>query len=314
VSADAPRRIWLDGALVPWEKATVHVLSHGLQRGSLVFDYMSVHETPRGVAIFRLPEHVERLLRSAELIGLPLDLAAPDLSAAIVETVRANPGASAVKISAYLPSIEVDVVPQDPRVSVAIAAYDPMRDVIRQRPGKFPLRPTLRIWIEKQRRNRRQDIVPPQAKTSANYVSAMAAKWAARKSGYDEVLLLDEDGFVAEGPTTNVFLVDAEGTLRTPPEEKVLHGITRRSILELAKHEGVAAAESRLRPEELGAAAEVFLTGTTMLVWPVESVDGRSVGDGEPGPVTRMLRERFAKVVSGTDPAFEHWLTPVDEA
>jgi branched-chain amino acid aminotransferase len=256
---------------------------------------------------------VERFLRSAELVGLPLRLDAPAIEAAILETVRANPGATAVKISAYLASVEVDVVPMDERISVAIAAYDPLQDVIQRNPGQFHFRPQLRIWIEKDRRNRRWDIVPPQAKVAANYVSPMMAKWAARKAGYDEILLVDEQGFVAEGPTTNVFLVDDAGTLRTPPEEQVLLGVTRRSILEIAKHEGIPVAESRVRPEELREAAEVFLTGTTAGVWPVESVDDRRIGNGEPGPLTTRLRERFAQVVSGRDPAFHHWLTVAGE-
>jgi len=311
---DAPeRRIWLDGALVPWSQATVHVLSHSLQRGSLIFDYTSVHETPRGPAIFRLSEHLERFRRSAWIVGLPLVQDVEELERAVLETVRANPGATAVKISAYLPSIEVDVVPQDDHVAVAIAAYDPIRDVILKKPGEQPFRPSLRVWVEKERRNRRDDILPPQAKAAAQYLSPMAAKWDARRRGYDEVLLLDLDGYVAEGPTTNVFLVDPDRKLRTPPEDRVLHGITRRSILELAKHDGIPALEVRVRPEELAHAREVFLTGTSAGVWPVVSIDGHPVGGGEPGPITLKLRERFAQVVGGRDPDFVAWLTPVAE-
>jgi branched-chain amino acid aminotransferase len=313
VSADRPRpvsrKIWIDGELLPWDQATVHVLSHSHQRGSLIFDYMSVHETRRGPAVFRMREHVERLLRSAELVGLPLTWGAEAIGEGIVASVRANPGARAVKVSAYMPSIEVDVVPMDDRVALAIAAYDPIADVIRRNPGRYRHPETLSIWIEKQRRNRREDIVPAQAKVAANYVSPMIAKWAARRAGYDEILLVDEDGYVAEGPTTNVFWVDAQGTLRTPPEDKVLLGVTRRSILEIAKHDGLAVAESRVRPQELVRAAEVFLTGTSAGVWAVSAIDGHPIGEGAPGPVSRRLRERFDQVVSGGDPAFEHWLT-----
>jgi branched-chain amino acid aminotransferase len=307
------RRIWIDGRLVPWAEATVHVLSHSLQRGSLIFDYLSVHPTPRGEAIFRLPEHVERFLRSAEIVGLPLERGRAELQAAVVETVRANPGARAVKLSAYLPSIEVDVVPQDPRVAVAIAAYDPVEDVIRRNPGAWLRRATVRLWVEKERRNRRDDIVPPQAKVAANYTSPMYAKWAARRRGYDEVLLVDEEGFAAETPTANLFYVDQEGVLRTPPERKVLLGVTRLSILELAKHEGLACAETRVRPEELMRAAEVFLTGTTAGVWPGESIDDRPLAAPVPGPVGARLRDRFVSVSGGEDPAFHHWLTFVEE-
>jgi len=289
------------------------VLSHSLQRGSLIFDYMSVHETPRGAAIFRLREHVERFQHSAELTGLPLGLSGLAIEAAIVETARANPGATAIKVSAYLPSIEVDVVPMDARVSVAVAAYDPLEDVIRRNPGSFPIKPALSLWVEKQRRSRREDIMPPQAKVAANSASAMVAKWAARRAGYDEIVLVDEEGFVAEAPTSNLFWVDGDGALHTPPEQRVLLGVTRRSILEIARHDGLAVGEARVRPEELMKAAEVFLTGTTAGVWPVASIDEQPIGEETPGPLTSQLRKRFYQVTSGRAPEFEHWLTFVEE-
>jgi branched-subunit amino acid aminotransferase/4-amino-4-deoxychorismate lyase len=143
------RQIWIDGEFRPWADAQVHVLSHSLQRGSLVFDYMSVHGSSRGAAVFRLREHVQRFLRSVELVGLPLDAKPAALEAAILETVRRNPGATAVKICAYLPSIEVDVVPLDEHVAVAIAAYDPGADVIAYKPVKPRVSPLLRLWIER---------------------------------------------------------------------------------------------------------------------------------------------------------------------
>jgi branched-chain amino acid aminotransferase len=272
---------------------------------------MSVYETPLGPAVFRMPEHVVRLLHSAELVGLPLTLDARAIEAGILETVRANPGATAVKVSAYLPSIEVDVVPLDPHVAVAIAAYDPQADVNAGKPTQPHKPSTLKIWIEKSVKNRREDIVPPQAKVSGNYTSPMQAKWNARRAGYDEILLVDEDGYVAEGPTTNVFLVDANGVLATPPIEKVLHGVTRSSILALAAAEGLSSQERKITPEALASSDEVFLTGTTAGVWPVESVDGVRIRGGAPGPVSERLAKRFRAVTRGEDPAFAHWLTPV---
>jgi branched-chain amino acid aminotransferase len=291
VSDVVDRRIWIDGALVPWADATVHVLSHSLQRGSLIFDYMSVHETERGPAVFRMPEHLERFQRSAEMVGLDLlqDVAA--LGAAVAETLRANPGAKAVKISAYLPSVEVDVVALDPRVSVAIAAYDPYRDVIAYKTEQPELHLEFRIWIEKERRNRRHDIMEPQAKVAANYVSPMVAKARARRQGYDDILLLDDQGHVAEGPTTNVFRVDEAGALITPPETRVLLGVTRRSVIELAKHDGRPVREE------------------TANVLPVVDIDGCTIGGGSVGPVCAGLRDRFHQVTHGLDPAFAHWLS-----
>jgi branched-chain amino acid aminotransferase len=309
------RRIWLDGAFVPWKDATVHVLSHSLQRGSLVFDYMSVHYTPRGACVFRLDLHVERFIRSCELVGLALRRSAQEVSDAILATVRANPGATAVKASAYLASLEVDVVPQDDHVTVSIAAYDPLADLLKHNAGA-PQRkaPEVRLLIEQVRRNRRDDIMPPQAKVSANYASPMAAKAKARAAGYDEIVLIDEEGNLAEGPTTNLFLVDDEGRLVTPPRAHVLHGVTRETILELAAASGIEAVEKSITPDELRAAPEVFLTGTTAGVWPVVSVDGKRTGDGHIGPVSTKLRDRFLSAVAGEDPAFADWLTPAATA
>ncbi|MEE2663117.1 MAG: aminotransferase class IV [Myxococcota bacterium] len=307
------RQIWVDGRFVPWGDATVHLLSHSLQRGSLVFDYMSVHPCPAGEAVFRLDEHVERFLRSCELTGLQPGLGAGEIRAAILDTLRLNPGARAVKVSGYLASIEIDVVPADDRLTVSIAAYDPAADITAHKPGRAPAgRESVRLWIEKERKNRRADIVPAQAKTAANYASPMVAKARARAAGYDEILLIDEFGAVAEGPTTNIFLVDREGVVVTPSIERVLLGVTRASVIEIARHDGYEVSETSVRPDELMNAAEVFLTGTTAGVLPVESIDGQPIGGGAPGPVSRALRQHFARVVAGEDEDFVHWLTPVE--
>ncbi len=308
-SAPPDRRLWIDGRLVPWAEATVHVLSHSLQRASLIFDFMSVHETPRGPAIFRMGEHVRRLLRSAELIGLPMPMDETGICAAVVETVRANPGCTSVKVCAYLPSIEVEVVPSDDRVSIAIAAYDTLADIVAHNAGIPYFKPELRVRLERERRKMRPEIIPPQAKVSANYTSPMIAKWAARRAGYDEILLVDEKGFLAEASTENVFLVSRDGRLRTPSLDYVLHGVTRSSMIEIAKHDGIAVSEEAIRPEDLFTSAEVFLTATSAGVWPVLSVDDRPIGDGKPGPVSKRLAERFEQVVSGREPAFDAWLT-----
>lgn len=303
------RPIWIDGEFVPWSEATVHILSHSLQRGSLVFDYMSVHATARGPAVFRLREHVQRFLRSVDLVGLPLDAKAADLEAAVLETVRRNAGATAVKMCAYLPSIEVDVVPLDEHVAVAIAAYDPGADVVAHKAQKPRYSPLLRLWIEKELRNRRHDILAPQAKVAANYTSPMLAKWRARRRGYDDILLIDEQGHVAEAPTANVFLVDRAGELVTPAEDVVLLGVTRSAVIEVARHDGLTVRETAVRPEALFEAAEVFLTGTTAGVWPVASIDDRKIGSGEAGPVALRLRERLKSITAGEDPEFLRWLT-----
>lgn len=310
----ASRKIWIDGKFVDWENATVHLLSHSLQRGSLVFDYMKVNPTPKGPAVFRLKEHLERFMESAELIGLPVPLGLSELAAAVLAALRANPGAKNVKICAYIPSIEVEVVPMDARVSVAVAAYDPEIDIVQKSVGKPHRAPTLRVRIAHERDKPRPKSMPPHAKAAASYLSPMTAKWRARKEGFDEVLLLDENENLAEGPTSNVFLVDREGNLWTPSLQYVLSGVTRRSIIELAQAAGRKVFETGIAPVRVFEMAEVFLTTTTQGVWPVVEVDGRKIGDGTPGPVSQDLLKRYQDAVYGRDARFEHWLTYVDEA
>ena len=301
------RSIWRDGEFVPWQDATVHVLAQSLQRGSLAFDYLSVCQAKRGIALFRLRDHIERLLRTCQLVGLPLGYDADTLVAACAETVRRNPGAKSVKISALIPSIEAELVPQDARVAVFIAAYDSAADIIAKNPGEFRHRTELALKIERDKAGRREDILPPHAKVAANYTAAMAAKWRARGEGFDDVVLLDEAGFVTEAPTANLFLVDEQGNLATPPASKVLLGITRDSVLALGPALGHSAAERDIAVGELKRAREVFLTGTSVGVWPVLSIDREPVGDGV-GPVTAHLRAEYQAVVRGEVPAFEHWL------
>ena len=302
------RLIWRDGAFIPWADATVHVLAQSLQRGTLAFDFMSVHATPKGPAIMRLPEHTARLLETCRIMGIPIACSKDDLDRACVETVRRNPGATALKISALIPSIEVELVPQDARVSVFIAAYDSQADIIARNPGQAHAPETLKLRIERQVRNRRKDIVPPQAKVAANYSGPAFAKWRARREGFDEILLLNESGTVAESTTSNLFAV-IDGALATPGDENVLLGVTRASIMELGDALGIPCAKRGLRVADLLAADEVFLTSTSKAVFPVRQIDETRIGEGAPGPITRRLADRFERIAAGRDPAFAHWLT-----
>ena len=302
------RIIWRDGEFVAWRDATVHVLAQSLQRGSLAFDFLSVHQAKRGVAMFRVRDHVERLLRTCSIVGLPIGFGAEALMDACAETVRRNPGAKVVKISALIPSVEVELIPQDARVSVFVAAYDSQADIIAKNPGEYRHRPELALKIEREKSARREDLVPPHAKVAANYTAAMTAKWRARQEGFDDVVLLDDAGFVTEAPTTNLFMVDADGALATPPASKVLLGITRDTVLALAPTVGLPCVERDIAAAELASAREVFLSGTSVGVWPVLSIDQKQVGDGGIGAVTRKLRTKYAATVRGEEPDFEQWL------
>ena len=166
----------------------------------------------------------------------------------------------------------------------------------------------LSLKIEREKSARREDILPPHAKVAGNYTAAMTAKWRARREGFDDVVLLDENGFLTEGPTANLFLVGADGRLATPPANKVLLGITRDSIIQLARADGIHCTERDVTPDALTVAAEVFLTGTSVGVWPVVRVDGEAVGDGAVGAMTARLRDRYRAVVRGKDADFDQWL------
>ena len=303
------RKIWRDGEFIDWQDATVHVLAQSLQRGSLAFDYISVHEARRGTAIFRLRDHIERLATTCRIVGLPLAYAVDDLVEGCAETVRRNPGAKSVKISALMPSIEAELIPENPHVAVFIAAYDSEQDLpspnveLRRR-----RREAVSLKIEREKSSRREDVIPPHAKVAANYTAAMTAKWRARNEGFDDIVLLDEHGNLTEGPTANLFMVDANGELATPPASKVLLGITRDSIIALAPAVGGACTERDIAVDELSHAKEVFLSGTSAGVWPVVRIDGDLVADGRTGPVTVSLRNLYRAVVRGDEPSFEHWL------
>ena len=233
------RKIWINGNYINWEDAQVHILSHSHQRGSLIFGFIPIFDNEGVVSIFRLNDHIDRLFTSCISAGIPLDYSFEEIYFAIKDTVRKNPGSKFVKISVYISSIEVDVVPQDPFSTVAIAAYDPQEDIISKNTQPFHSSKELSVWLEKEKHQRRSDIIPPQIKIAGNYTSSMMAKWQARKNGYDEIILTDENGFITEAPTSNVFLVNNDGDLLTAPEKDVLYGITRKSILDIADDEGI---------------------------------------------------------------------------
>ncbi len=302
------RQIWRDGEFIDWADATVHVLAQSLQRGSLAFDYMSVHDTAKGPAVLKLTEHIARLFTTCRLIGIPIRYAEEDLVEASIATVVQNPGAHSLKISALIPSIEVELVPQDPTVSVFIAAYDSTTDIIDHHAGEYHFARQLSLKIEHTISNRRVDIIPPQVKVAANYTSGMFAKWRARRDGFDDILLLDDQNFVAESTTSNIFAL-VDGVLVTPPESRVLHGVTRASVLELAPALDIPVEERDITVKELLRADEVFLTATSVGVWPVVKIDDQEFCGGEVGPVTQRLRKKHQRIARGEDPEFDYWLT-----
>ena len=305
------RKIWINGNYINWEDAQVHILSHSHQRGSLIFGFIPIFDNERVVSLFRLNDHIDRLFNSCISAGIPLDYSSEEIHLAIKDTVRKNPGSKFVKISVYISSIEVDVVPQDPFSSVAIAAYDPQEDIISKNTQPFHSSKKLSVWLEKEKHQRRSDIIPPQIKIAGNYTSSMMAKWQARKNGYDEIILTDEDGFITEAPTSNVFLVNNDGALLTAPEKEVLYGITRKSILDIADDEGIKTIVERIPLSELENAKEVFITSSSHLITPVIKIDNKKVGDGKIGALTNKLKNRFLRIITLNDEYFTDWLETI---
>ena len=302
------RKIWINGDFVDWNDAKVHILSHSHQRGSLIFGFIPIFENDNGVFVFRINKHTERIFKSCEIAGIPIAYTKENIKKAIIDTVQVNPGSKFVKISVYIASVEIDVVPQDSFTTVAIAAYEPQEDIIAKNSQPFHSSPELSVWVEKVRHQRRSDIIAPQVKIAANYTSPMMAKWEARKQGYDEIILTDEDGYVTEAPTSNVFIVNAKGILMTAHEDDVLHGITRMSILEITEDESIETNIGRVPLKDLEEAREVFVTSSSHLVCPVIKIDGSPVGNGKIGEVTERLKNRFHEIIKGKENKFQHWL------
>lgn len=302
------RKIWIDGELVPWQEATVHVLSQSAQRGSLVFDVMSCHWLPDGCSVFGLRPHVRRFLNSAQLSGMRLPLRLDGICSAIGETLRANAGAEMVKISAYYPGVSLDVLPRDEQATIAIAAfsiqdvYPGMRVPIASEPAELQIADPRKMppWV-----------MSPQAKLAAGYLYSSVAKARARAEGFDDILLFDEREEVAESSTQSFFLVDAS-VIHTAPLEYVLAGITRKALIELALDDGFTVKEERIPREQLDRAEEAFLVGTTINVWPVKRIDELRLPKPVPGPVTLQLAKRLDRLLAGEDPVFSpRWMQKV---
>ena len=305
------RKIWINGDYINWEDAQVHILSHSHQRGSLIFGFIPIFENDGVTSLFRLNDHVERLFTSCETAGIPLEYSPKDIQLAIKDTVRKNPGSKFVKISVYIASIEIDVVPQDPFSTVAIAAYEPQEDIISKNSQPFHSSKELSVWLEKKKHQRRHDIIPPQIKIAGNYTSSMMAKWQARKNGYDEIIFTNEKGFITEAPTSNVFIFNQKGCLLTAHEDDVLYGITRKSILEIAESESIPIKIGRVSTDELLNAKEVFISSSSHLICPVIKVDKNFVGEGKIGELTVSLKNRFNKIITLEDNIFRYWLSDV---
>jgi branched-chain amino acid aminotransferase len=301
------RVVYLDGAFVPWGEAKVHIMCHSLGRGSAIFEVIGFHDTRLGPAVFRLDEHIGRFERTAALLDMELPIAPRALSEAILETVRRNGlRKGTIKMIGYYPEVAFEILPPRKQFRIGIFVYDKQEDIdgARSLPDGGGVSACLSGW-------RRLDpqSVPIEAKVAANYLNGIMARGEARRQGFDFAVMLDTQGFIAEGGTESLFLVH-RGRLMTPSLGTILNGISRKSLLELAGQMGIRTEEGRLDPGLLDEAEEIFLSCTPTKLLAVRRMGARVLGD-VPGPVTRRLSARMEAITAGEDEPFRRWLFPV---
>jgi branched-chain amino acid aminotransferase len=300
------RIVYLNGEYIPWENATVHIMCHSFGRGSAIFEVISLHSTGSGPAIFRLEAHIDRLFRSAGLLDMELALSKEDFYEAVVETVkRNNLQRGYLKIICFYPEFSVEILPPQKQLSVSIFAIDAEQDL-----GKniIPFEEGTTLFLSSWRKLDPLT-VPIEAKAAANYLNGMVARMEAQKNGFEYAVMLDTQGYIAEGGTESVFLVK-DNKLMTAATGTVLKSISRMSILEAAKTAGVECFEGQLKPELLFEAEEIFLSCTPSKVLPVHKINDRQL-ENAPGPLTSKIAEMLDGIASGDDERFKEWMYPV---
>ena len=299
-------KIWMNGRWVAWDDAKIHIMTHALHYASAVFEGIRSYETPAGPAIFRLGEHIDRLLFSARVYRMEVPYTAEQLRQACCETVTTNKlGDCYIRPLIYRGYENIGVNPFGNPIDVAIAAY-PWGQYL----GPDALTQGVAVKISTWQRPA-PNTLPVMAKASANYMNSQLAKMEAIVDGYAEAISLDSSGFVSEGSGQNVFTV-MKGEIVTPPlNNSILAGITRQTVLTLAHDMGIPVREATLPREALYAADEMFFSGTAVEISPIGSIDRIAIGNGGRGPVTHRIQEAFFDTVRGKNPKHREWLTPV---
>ena len=295
--ADRDGKIWFDGKLIDWRDAKIHVLTHSLHYGLSVFEGVRAYDTDIGTAIFRLPEHTRRLLNSAKIFQMAVPFDAEELENGL-DSCYLRP-------LIWLGDDKLGVSPRGVKVHVMIAAW-PWGAYL----GEDGINKGIRVKTSSFTRHH-VNISMVRAKAGGHYINSILANNEALADGYDEAMLLDTEGYVSEGSGENIFIVK-QGKLYTPDLASCLDGITRDSLLTLARDMGIETREKRITRDEVYCADEVFFTGTAAEVTPIREVDNRVIGTGIRGPVTTKLQAAFFDVVKGKNPAYRHWLQPVN--
>lgn len=295
----------MDGSFVDWADANVHVLTHSLHYGLAAFEGIRCYKGKSGSAIFRLQEHVDRLFESAHIGMMAIPYERKQVAQAIVETVRVNKlDACYIRPLVYIGYGAMGVYPGDNPIKLAIAAWKWGAYL-----GEEALANGMRARVSSFTRHH-VNVSMTRGKISGYYVNSILAKREAKADGYDEAILLDPEGYVSEGTGENIFIV-RKGRIKTTPLTSILEGITRNSVIDLAREQGVPVMEERFTRDEMYIADEVFVTGTAAELTPVREIDNRRIGTGKPGPITLALQKRFFAIVRGEDPSHESWLTRI---
>ncbi|MAY13977.1 MULTISPECIES: branched-chain amino acid transaminase [Oceanospirillaceae] len=303
--SDRDGLIWLDGELVDWREAKVHVLTHTLHYGMGVFEGVRAYETAQGAAIFRLQEHTDRLFNSAHILNMKLPFSKAEINEAQRAAVRENNLKSAyIRPMAFYGSEGMGLRAENLKVHVMVAAWEWPAYM-----GEEAKTQGIKIRTSSFTRHH-VNITMCKAKANGNYMNSMLALREALDSGCEEALLLDNEGYVAEGSGENFFMV-TNGVMYTPELTSCLDGITRRTIMEMARARGIEVREKRITRDEVYIADEAFFTGTAAEVLPIRSLDGRIIGEGRRGPVTEMLQTMYFDTVTAKDPFNAEWVTPV---
>ncbi|MCL4519208.1 MAG: branched-chain amino acid transaminase [Thaumarchaeota archaeon] len=299
-------KIWLDGDLVPWEEAKIHVMTHSLHYGSAMFEGIRCYNTENGTMIFRLDAHNKRFYNSAKIYGMSIPYTPEEVASAIKDTIRGN------KINeCYIRPIlfygwdEVGVSPKGNQVHLAIAVW-PWLPYLGEEGLQKGVRCKISSWARIDPRS-----MPTMAKAAANYANSILAKIEAQQLGYDEAILLNGLGMVAEGTGENIFIVKDDALFTPPHSSGALPGITRDSIIQVGKDLGYKVEQRDISRSELLLAEEAFLTGTAAEVTPIREIDGRSIGNGARGPITEKIQKKFFDIVRGKDPKYSEWLEPL---
>ncbi len=297
------KKIWIDGDFVNWQDAKIHILNHALHYGSAVFEGIRSYQTKKGAAVFRLQEHIERLFYSASSLELKISFSVGDIKQAILELIKINEvNECYIRPIVFLSYGKMGLNPKGAPAQAAIANW-PWGAYLG---GDAPIKVKISKYI---RPHPRSTVVG--AKIAGSYFNSVLSSLDAQQSGADEALLLDFEGFVAEGPGENFFMVK-ESKLYTPGKGTILAGITRDSVIKIAGNLGIETEEKKITPEELKSADEAFFTGTAAEICPIGEIDEITINNREVGKITKQIKMAFEEIVRGKNQKFSEWLTPVD--